>query len=212
MSAITVCASGRMPPPPNPWSARARMSVPHRGRQRAGERARQEDRDRDQHHRAPPVDVGKLAEQRGRDRGGEQIGRHHPGQTPDVAETLADRGQRRRHDGLLQRRQEHRQHQSRDDRARRGMLDPGRRRTRPTSTKPGMPDWCNAAVSSSFGTGHRCLSARTHTGHARRTIRRTFQAGDRATCGAGRPLPALVGPAGWRWMARQNAPAVQATQ
>jgi hypothetical protein len=96
---------------------------PHRRRERAGERAEKEDRERDQHHRAAAVDVGELAEQRRRDRRRQQIRGHHPGEVLDVVEAAPDRRQRRRDDGLLQRREEHRQHQPGDDRPDGGVVE-----------------------------------------------------------------------------------------
>ena len=59
----------------------------------------------------------ELAEQRRRRGGGEQIRRHDPGQIVDVGQAFADRRQRGRDDGLLQRGQKHRQHDAGHHRA-----------------------------------------------------------------------------------------------
>ena len=97
----------------------------HVGRERAGDRADQEDDDGEKHHAPPAVDVGQLAEQR-RHRGvGEQIRGHHPGQVLDVAERAPDGRQRRRHDGLLERREEHGEQDADHDGADRGMVERG---------------------------------------------------------------------------------------
>ena len=89
----------------------------HARRQRAGDRAGDEQADRDQHHHAPAVDVGELAVERRHRGAGDEIGGHHPGQVAEVAEVLADGGQRGGDDGLVERAEEHRQHDAEDDRA-----------------------------------------------------------------------------------------------
>ena len=71
---------------------------------------------------APAVDVGQLAEQRRRRGRAQEIGRDHPGQVLDVAEMDPDGRQGRRDDGLLQRAQEHGEHDAGDD-----LVDRGRR-------------------------------------------------------------------------------------
>ena len=73
--------------------------------------------------RAPAVDVAELAVERRHRGGGEQVGGDDPGQVLDVAELAADGRQRGRDDGLVERRQEHRQHQAEDDRADRCGVD-----------------------------------------------------------------------------------------
>jgi hypothetical protein len=63
------------------------------------------------------MDVGELAVER-RHRGrGEQIGRHHPGQMRDVVELAPDRRHRGRDDGLVERRQQHGEHDAEQDAA-----------------------------------------------------------------------------------------------
>ncbi len=100
---------------------------PERRRQRAGDRAEDENADGEQQNGTPPVDVGELAEQR---RGGgqrEKISSDHPGQIIDIAEALADGGQCRRDDRLFERGEEHRQHDAGDDGADRGVIERRRR-------------------------------------------------------------------------------------
>ena len=120
---MTVCAIGSRPPPPMPCSARAAIRNQIEGAVRAGDRADDEDRNRRQHHGAAAVNVGELAEQRRRRGRRKQIGGHHPGQVVDAAETFADGRQRRRDNGLLQRREEHGQHDAENDGARLGLID-----------------------------------------------------------------------------------------
>ena len=88
----------------------------HARRQRRGNGADDEQADGDQHHHAPAVHVGKLAVERHHRRAGDEIGGHHPGQIAEVAEVLADGGQRGGDDGLVERAEEHRQHDADDDR------------------------------------------------------------------------------------------------
>ncbi len=112
---MMVWAIGRMPPPPSPCSARAAISAHMRGRDGAGNRPDDEDRDADQEDGAPAVDVGELAEQRRHRGGAQQVGGDDPGQALDVAEMDADGRQRRRDDRLLERAQEHGEHDPDDD-------------------------------------------------------------------------------------------------
>ncbi len=87
----------------------------HVRRDRAQHRARDEQTERDDDHDAAAIDVAERAEHR-RDRGrGEQVGRDHPGEIGDVLELAPDGRQRGRHDGLVERGEEHRQHQADDD-------------------------------------------------------------------------------------------------
>ena len=97
------------------------------GRQRAGDGADDEDRDADQHGDAPAVGIAELAVERRHGGGGQEIDRHDPGQVLEVAELAADGRQRRRDDGLVERRQEHGEHDAEDDRADLGMAQGGRR-------------------------------------------------------------------------------------
>ena len=95
---------------------------PHGGRQRAGDRTEDEDAHAGQQDAAAAVDVGQLAEQRRHRRRAQEIGRDHPGQALDVAEMNPDGRQGRGDDGLLQRAQEHGEHDAGDD-----LVDRGRR-------------------------------------------------------------------------------------
>jgi hypothetical protein len=61
------------------------------------------------------VEVAELSPQRRRDRRGEQVGGDHPGQMRRSAEVPGDGRQRRRDDGLVQRREEHAQKQGAQD-------------------------------------------------------------------------------------------------
>ncbi len=85
--------------------------------QRRDERGHGKDRDGDEQHDAPPVNVGQLAIERRRHRGRQQIGGDHPRQVGEILKMGADGGQRRGDDGLVQRAQEHRQHDAEDDAA-----------------------------------------------------------------------------------------------
>ena len=87
----------------------------HVRRHRAQHRARDEQAERSDDHGAAAIDVAERAEHR-RHRGrGQQIGRDHPGEIGDVVELAADGRQRGRDDGLVERGQEHRQHQAHQD-------------------------------------------------------------------------------------------------
>ena len=96
----------------------------HAGRQRAGHRARDKNADGDEHQHAPAVDIRELAVERRHRRAGEQIGRHHPGQVADIAEMPADGRQRGGDDGLVERAEEHRQHDAEHDGADFRMREP----------------------------------------------------------------------------------------
>ena len=87
----------------------------HAGRSRARSRTRHEHAERDQHHAAAAVDIAELAIERRHHGRGQQIGDHHPGQILEIVERAADGRQRRRHDGLVERAEKHRQRQAADD-------------------------------------------------------------------------------------------------
>ena len=61
------------------------------------------------------MDIGELAIERRHRRAGEQIGRHDPRQVIDIAEMPADGRQRGGDDGLVERAEEHRQHDAEHD-------------------------------------------------------------------------------------------------
>ena len=87
----------------------------HRLAEAREHRAGEEDDDRRQEHGLAPVHVAELAVDRRRDRRGEQVGRHDPGEVVEAAEVADDRRQRGRDDRLVERRQEHAEHQRGED-------------------------------------------------------------------------------------------------
>ena len=112
---MMVCDSAISPPPPRPCSARANTSAVMLGASAQASEPSDEQADGDQHHHAPAVDVGQLAVERRHRGAGEQVGGHHPGQIAEIAEMAADGRQRGRHDGLVERAEEHRQHDAEHD-------------------------------------------------------------------------------------------------
>ena len=95
---------------------------------RAEDRADREQDQRNRNHDAAAIDVAQRAEHRRHRSRGQQIGRDDPGQVADVVELAADGRQRRRHDGLVERGQEHRQQQAHQDGA--NLVGAQRRRRR----------------------------------------------------------------------------------
>ena len=87
----------------------------HVGGQRADQRAGEEDHDGRINGRPPPVNVGDAAIERRHRRRGEKITGDDPGQVVGMAKGCADGGHRRRDDGLVERRQQHRQENPGDD-------------------------------------------------------------------------------------------------
>ncbi len=84
-------------------------------RQRAEHGTRDKQAERHDDHDTAAVDVAQRAEH-GRDGGrGQEIGGDDPGQTRNVVELTADGRQRGRHNGLVQRGQEHREQQAHQD-------------------------------------------------------------------------------------------------
>ena len=115
MSPMTLKAIAISPPPPMPWMARKAISWGmFWARPQSTEPirkitiARLEDR-------APAVEVGDLAPQRGGGGRGEQIGGDHPGEVIEAAQIADDPGQGRADDALIQRRQQHPGHQTDQD-------------------------------------------------------------------------------------------------
>jgi hypothetical protein len=82
------------------------------GQNRAGE----EDHDRGLEDRLAPEQVAELAVERGRGGRGDEVGRDDPGQVVQAAEVADDRGEGGRDDRLVERRQEHPQHEGAEDR------------------------------------------------------------------------------------------------
>jgi hypothetical protein len=101
-------------PPPSPWIARNAISsgIPA---QPARRRADEEDDQRRLEHELPAVDVAEFPGDRRRDRRGEQVGGDDPRQLLDPAEAADDRRQRGRDDRRVERREQHDQHQRRED-------------------------------------------------------------------------------------------------
>ena len=91
-----------------------RDQLGHPLRQPAQRRAGQEQHQRALQHDLAPVEIAELAVQR-RDRGHrQQVRRDDPREVLEPAELLDDRRQRGRHDRLIQRREQHHQHQAAD--------------------------------------------------------------------------------------------------
>ena len=84
-------------------------------RDRAQHGACNEQTQRGDDHGAPAIDVAQRAEHRRHRGSGQKIRRDHPGQVGDVVELAADGRQGGGDDGLVERRQKHRQHQADDD-------------------------------------------------------------------------------------------------
>ena len=78
-------------------------------------RADQEEHQRPLEHDLAAVEIAELAVQRGDDRDRQQVGGDDPGEVVEPAEVADDRRQRGRDDRLIERRQQHRQHQRPDD-------------------------------------------------------------------------------------------------
>ena len=87
----------------------------HALRQPGQRRPDQEDDDRRLEELLPAVEVTELAPQRGRDRRGENVGGHHPGQVVQAMQVARDRRQCRGDDRLVERRQKHAEHQRPED-------------------------------------------------------------------------------------------------
>ena len=91
-------------------------------------RAGEEDEDRGLEDGLAPVHVAELPVDRRRHGRREQVRGHDPGEVVEPSEVADDRRQRRRDDGLVERGQEHAEHQRGEDRAnsghaRGGLLD-----------------------------------------------------------------------------------------
>ena len=126
---MMIWASGMTPPPPAPCRARPSTRVSMLGATAASAEPATNRPMASEHHAAAAVDVGQLAVERRRHRRGEQIGGDHPGQVGEIVEVAPDGRQRRRHDGLVERAQEHRQQDAAEHLA---HLRLGEHRTRAT--------------------------------------------------------------------------------
>ena len=113
-----------------PLHGAERDQLAHRLAQPAQHRAGDEDQDRDEEHGLAPVHVAELAVERRRGGRREQVGRDHPRQVLEAAELADDRRQRRRHDRLIERGEEHAEHQrgehGHEGSARQGVIGRGR--------------------------------------------------------------------------------------
>src|SRR3984957_12408557 len=103
MSPMIARASGMMPPAPMPWNARNAASSYNERGQGGQRRADHEDHDRQHEQPLAAVDVRQLAEQRRGDRRGDQERGGHPGLRLEVVQVVADRLDRGRDDGLVER-------------------------------------------------------------------------------------------------------------
>ncbi len=177
----------------------------HGGRQRAGDRARRIDADRDQHHGAPAVDVGELAEQRRRGGGAEQVRGHHPGHVVDVAEVGGDGRQRGRDHHRVERRQHHGEQDAENDPPRRGVVEIGRNRRR----------WrkrCGIAHDKGPGAGPGGAAIRPYTETiSPQLCAQRVAAREARTAATGRTDTKSYWPAGHKaaWCARSSAPAAR---
>ncbi len=88
-----------------------RDQLDHRLAEPGQQRPGQEDQDRGEEHGLAPVHVAELAVERRRRSRSQQIGRDDPGQMLEPAEVSDDGRQRGRDDRLVERRQEHPEHQ-----------------------------------------------------------------------------------------------------
>ena len=169
---------------------------------RAGQqRADDEDRDRDHVQRLAAVDVGELAVQRRRDRRGQQVRRGHPRLQGQAVQVVADGPDRRRDDGLVERGEEHAEHQAAEDRE-----DLAVRRRRRTCRRGVGGGRCSAGTSDLLDRGliaqdnHRRAATTVHPRcvprHARAGVRGRINASARgarrssARYRVGMPTPA----------------------
>ena len=105
--------------------AAERDQLGHVLRDAAERGADEEGHDRDLEHDLASVEVAELPVQRAGHRRREQVGGHDPGQVLEAAEVADDRRQRRRHDRLVERREQDDEHQRAED-----DPNPGRRPVR----------------------------------------------------------------------------------
>ena len=103
------------PTAPETLKGPERDQLGHAAAEPGERRAAQEDDDRRLEEELAPVLVAELAPQRCRDGRGEQIGDDDPGEVRGAMQVGDDRGQRGRDDRLIERRQEHPEHQRADD-------------------------------------------------------------------------------------------------
>ena len=152
-------------------------------RQPRQRRPDEEDDDRRLEELLPAVEVTELAPQRGRDRRGENVGGHHPGQMVQAMQVARDRRQRRGDDRLVERRQEHAEHQRPEDHQDPAVLrladlaGPGVRHRTGTSQPSSSPrcrsmslvNWRSSRANSACSASGQ--PARSRASHARRAAR-----------------------------------------
>ena len=96
---------------PDPLQRAEADQLGHRLREPGEHRAGEEDQDRHEEDGLAPVHVAELAVDRGRERRGEQVRGDDPGEVVEPAEVADDVRQRDGDDRLVERGQEHAQHQ-----------------------------------------------------------------------------------------------------
>ena len=114
-SAMIACARIISPPPPRPWTARPAISQVMSWASPPIDRADDEDRDRGDEQALAADQVAELAVDRQRDGGGEDVGGGDPEHVVDAVELADDGRQRRAEDRLVERGQQHRDHQAGED-------------------------------------------------------------------------------------------------
>ncbi|KAI3473680.1 hypothetical protein Pfo_031581 [Paulownia fortunei] len=107
MSAMIACDRIIRPPPPRPCIARKTTSCVKSPAKAPAGGSDREQGDRDEEQVAAPEDVAELAVDRHHDGRCEQVAGGEPRLVRDAAEFAHDGGHRRRHDRLVQARQEH---------------------------------------------------------------------------------------------------------
>ena len=109
---------------PDPLQRAEADQLGHRLREPREHRAGEEDQDRHEEDGLAPVHVAELAVDRRRDRRGEQVRGDDPGEVVEPAEVADDGRQRNRDDRLVERGEEHAEHQRDEHRAQRRAGQP----------------------------------------------------------------------------------------
>ena len=124
MSPMIACAPTISPPAPIPCSARKPISSPIDWLSPASIEPARKIRIAARNSGLAPVHVPELPVERRRDGRGEQVRGHDPGEMVEAAEVADDRRQRGRHDRLVERGQEHAEHQRHEHRPQRAAGQP----------------------------------------------------------------------------------------
>ncbi len=135
----------------------------------AERRTDEEEHQRDLEHALAPVEVAELAVERGDDRDRQQVGGDDPREVVEAAEVADDRRQRGRDDRLVERRQQHHQHQRADDRVEAAAAD--------LRAGLGAAVLIDVEISSAFGAAYPETHERHRDRHHRQTRRWTRRAG-----------------------------------